>query len=49
MIFAHLIDDILRFFLSGTLSFDPVQTLAVSRIREAAIKSVNQNKEIALA
>lgn len=49
VIFAHLIDDILRFFLSGALSFDAVQTLAVSRIREAAIKSVNQNKEIALA
>ena len=46
VIFTNLIDDMLRFFLSGEVSFDTEQTLAVSRIREAAIKSANQNGEL---
>lgn len=36
--FKNLLSDILRFFESGEVSFDPEQTLSVMKIREAAIK-----------
>ena len=39
VIFAELIKDILRFFTDNEPSFDPAETLAVSLVREAAIKS----------
>lgn len=38
-VFAELIKDILRFFIEGVASFDAEETLAVSLIREAAIRS----------
>ena len=49
VIFAKLIEDILKFFTSGEASFDTNETLAVSLVREAAIKSsVNGGEWIAL-
>lgn len=39
VIFAELIGDMLRFFVDGEVSFDASETLAVSCVREAAIKS----------
>ena len=38
--FAGLIEDIIRFFSSGTQPFDPAQTMEVMRIREMALKSL---------
>ena len=42
VIFKELIKDILRFFKEGTPSFDTSETLAVSLVREAAIKSTGE-------
>ena len=39
IIFAELIKDMIRFFTDGKTSFDTAETLAVSRVREAAVKS----------
>ena len=39
--FSGLIDDMLRFFETGEVSFDTSETLAVSFVREAAINSKN--------
>ena len=39
VIFAGLIEDMLRFFISGNTSFNTSETLVVSLVREAAIKS----------
>lgn len=35
--FASLIEDMLRFYRDGNLPFDPIQTLAVMKLREGAI------------
>lgn len=40
--FAYLLESILKFYESGGLPFDSAQTLEVMKIREAAVKSVNQ-------
>lgn len=39
VIFAELIKDMIRFFISGETSFNTSETLVVSLVREAAIKS----------
>ena len=46
VIFAVLIEDILRFFLAGISSFNPEETLAVAKIREASIKSLGDWLEL---
>lgn len=43
--FPALIEDILRFFETGEISFDTKETLAVMKLREAAIKATAQNGE----
>ena len=43
--FKKLMEDMLRFFESGRMSFDPEETLAVAGIREAAIISKNNGGE----
>jgi len=49
VVFAGLIEDMLRFFVNGKASFDTSETLAVSLVREAAIKSyINGGEWIAL-
>ena len=49
VIFAGLIEDMLRFFISGKTSFNTSETLVVSLVREAAIKSnVNGGEWIVL-
>lgn len=41
--FSDLITDILRFFESGQLPFDPAQTLEVMRVRDALLKAESQD------
>ena len=43
--FPALIEDILRFFETGEISFDTQETLSVMKLREAAIKATAQNGE----
>ena len=43
--FPALIEDILRFFETGEISFDTKETLAVMKLREAAIKATAKNGE----
>lgn len=40
--FVYLIESILKFYESGELPFDSAQTLEVMKIREAAVKGLNQ-------
>ena len=43
--FTGLIDDMLRFFESGEVSFDTKETLSVAFVREAAISSAKEDGE----
>lgn len=48
--FPRLIEDILRFYLTGEVSFDPAETLWVMKMREGAIKAAaNPGEWISLA